>query len=404
MRPADPPAPARGVHTTWLYTLGSIAFFFVLLQVDVVLVSLYAVESARASGGMTHLLLSAGLLVAALASAAIQIRFCWFLRAGLGGGLPSRRWMVLLWAPAALAWTIGLLLPETALHAALPLWMTVNLVAPLIRSRQRWALIAGGGIVTVVHPLLATEVFGHVLTIADGPGSVLIFSYGAILPFMVLTGLWWWQVVVELDRHRRAGAELAVARERLRFASDLHDIQGHHLQVIALKAELAERLLESNLDAARDNIHEAQVIARQALEETRSLVYGYRDVALANELENAREVLSASGASCELDIGALPQPPEVQRSLAMVVREGTTNILRHSSAQNAWICLQGASGGTELVIGNDGADATDSAHGSGLAGLRDRLAAVGGRLDVQADPVAGRFELRVWVPAFEVVA
>src|SRR5690606_35384605 len=128
-------------------------------------------------------------------------------------------------------------------------------------------------------------------------------------------------------------------RERLRFAADLHDIQGHHLQVIALKSELAERLLDTNPDAAREHIHETRTIARQALEETRSLVYGYRDVALADELENAREVLAAAGARCELDIGVLPDDAEARRTLALVVREATTNILRHSAATKAWIRL-----------------------------------------------------------------
>jgi two-component system sensor histidine kinase DesK len=115
-------------------------------------------------------------------------------------------------------------------------------------------------------------------------------------------------------------------------------------------------------------------------------------------------VLSATGAECRLDVGALPDQPDVQRALALVVREATTNILRHSSAENAWIRLGQADGGTELIIGNDGADPADASRGSGLAGLRERVAAIGGRLEtrVQGDPDA--FELRVWVPALEVVS
>lgn len=408
MLPEHPPAEARSVQTTWLYTLGSIVFFFVVLQLDVVWTSLQAFDASRAAADPAATLFSALLLVLAVVSSAVQTRFCWFLRAGLAGGMPGRRWVVLLWASSGLTWAIGLLVSGMALHAALPLWMAVTVTACLLAPRARWALIAAGGLATLAHPLIATELLGHPLAIDAGIGAVLTLTYAALLPVMVATSLWWWAIVVELDRHRRASADLAVARERLRFASDLHDIQGHHLQVIALKSELAERLLDSNPDAARENIHEARVIARQALEETRSLVYGYRDVALANELENAREVLSASGARCELDIGVLPGDAEVQRALALVVREATTNILRHSSATKAWIRLGEAPGGTDLLIGNDRADAADTAHGTGLAGLRERVAAVGGRLEVDSpetdSPGAGTFELRVWVPTMEVVA
>lgn len=394
MHEPERPIVARSVHTTWVYTLGSIVFFFVMLQVSVVLTGVQLFETLPKHES----LLGAVLLALVVASAGVQLRWCWFLRAGLGGGLPGRLWSILLWVPSALAWLLGLMVEGTALHAAFPLWLSVNAVAPLLALRPRLRLYAAGAVITVAHPLLASTVFANPLMIEASPAYSLVIAYGAFLPIMVLSGMWWWRIVVELDRHRRASAELAVAQERLRFASDLHDIQGHHLQVIALKAELAERLLDTNPDAARENIHETRLIARQALEETRSLVYGYRDVALTTELENAREVLTASGAQCELDIVALPDDPEVQRSLAMVVREATTNILRHSSAKRAWIRLHAAPGGTELLIGNDGADAPGTPSGNGLIGLRERVSTVGGSLEVRSSDEADMFELRVWIP------
>src|SRR5690554_6228667 len=362
MHELERPIVARSVHTTWVYTLGSIVFFFVMLQVSVVLTGVQLLENAPTRGS----LLSAVLLALVVVSAGVQLRWCWFLRTGLGGGMPGRLWLILLWVPSVLAWVLGLTVEGTALHAAFPLWLSVNVVAPLLAMRPRLTLYAVGAVVTVAHPLLASGVFDNPLMIEASPAYSLVIAYGALLPIMVLSGMWWWRIVVELDQHRRASAELAVAQERLRFASDLHDIQGHHLQVIALKAELAERLLDTNPGAARENIHETRVIARQALEETRSLVYGYRNVALTTELENAREVLTASGAQCELDVVALPDDPEVQRSLAMVVREATTNILRHSSAKRAWIRLHSIEDGIELLIGNDGADASSAAAGNGL--------------------------------------
>jgi len=400
MHEPERPIVARSVHTTWVYTLGSIVFFFVMLQVSVVLTGVQLLENAPTRGS----LLSAVLLALVVVSAGVQLRWCWFLRTGLGGGMPGRLWLILLWVPSVLAWVLGLTVEGTALHAAFPLWLSVNVVAPLLAMRPRLTLYAVGAVVTVAHPLLASGVFDNPLMIEASPAYSLVIAYGALLPIMVLSGMWWWRIVVELDQHRRASAELAVAQERLRFASDLHDIQGHHLQVIALKAELAERLLDTNPGAARENIHETRVIARQALEETRSLVYGYRNVALTTELENAREVLTASGAQCELDVVALPDDPEVQRSLAMVVREATTNILRHSSAKRAWIRLHSIEDGIELLIGNDGADASSAAAGNGLVGLRARVSTVGGRLDVRSRDVADVFELRVWIPRIEVVA
>src|SRR5690606_7346418 len=210
--------------------------------------------------------------------------------------------------------------------AALPFWMAVNVLAPLLPKVRRWAFIAVGFVITIPHPFIAASQFGNTFDLAEASRAWILFFYGASLPIMVLSSLWWWGIVVRLDRHRSTAAELAVAQERLRFASDLHDIQGHHLQVIALKSELAERMLAIDPEAAREHVHETPLSAKQALEETRSLVAGYREVDLAAELENAREVLTVAGAECELHLGELPTDAEVRRVLALVVREATTNI------------------------------------------------------------------------------
>lgn len=404
---------ARSVQTTWLYTLSSFVFFFLLVQGFTIAESVRSVQSSQSSGRTSDAVLSVIVFALVLVASAVQLRWCFFLRAGLSGGLPGTRWVVLLTVPAVLAWVLGAALPGLAVYAALPLWLSVSALAPLLPNAPRWMLIGAGLLGVVAHPVVASEVFGLPFSIAQIDMAVLVF--GAMLPFMVVMSMWWWRIVVELDRHRRAGAELAVARERLRFASDLHDIQGHHLQVIALKAELAERLLDQNPVAARDNLREVRSIARQALDETRSLVYGYREITFTDELENASEVLAAAGARCVLDVGVLPREPEVQRCLALVVREATTNILRHSDASNAWIRLSTMSTGSELVIGNDGSaqdgsaqngsaqDAAVTPRGSGLAGLRERVNAIGGTLEASAGD-GNTFEVRVVVPEYEVVA
>src|SRR5690606_2691919 len=113
MHEPDRPIVARSVHTTWVYTLGSIVFFFVMLQVSLVLTGVQLFETVPRHES----LLGAVLLVLVVASAGVQLRWCWFLRAGLGGGVPGRVWSILLWVPSALAWLLGLTVDGTALHA-----------------------------------------------------------------------------------------------------------------------------------------------------------------------------------------------------------------------------------------------------------------------------------------------
>lgn len=387
-----PDGQARSVHTTWAYTLGSIVFFFVVL--DAILLSAAASHFAT-----TESWPDAALIVLILVCAALHVRYCWFLRAGRGGGMPALAWTVALIVPAVAVWLLGLVAPGAGLFAAFPLWMSANLIAPLLPRVRRRIVLLAAAVLTLGHPMLAATAFGNSFDTSGTSGAWLLFVYGAGMPAMVLSCLWWWEIVVTLDRHRSVAAELAVAQERLRFASDLHDIQGHHLQVIALKAELAERLLTIDPDAARENLHETRLIAKQALEETRSLVAGYREVNLAVELENAREVLTASGADCALELGLLPTDLEVRKVFALVVREATTNILRHSTASRASITLATTVEGSTLEIVNNEATAVTDEPGralsSGLVGLRDRVAAVGGRLDTERD--GDSFVLRVGV-------
>ncbi|MCP2031186.1 two-component system sensor histidine kinase DesK [Okibacterium sp. HSC-33S16] len=387
------PDQARSVQTTWLYTLGAIVFFFVVLDAILLLTALANYSSSRS-------LLDAALVALILVSAAVHVRYCFFLRVGRGGGMPRTAWTVALVVPALVAWVLGLFAGGAGLFAAIPLWMAVNAMAPLLPKAQRWTLILIGAAVTIVHPIWASVGFDNAFDVEAAGRAWLLLTYGLCLPFMVLSSLWWWEIVVTLDKHRSVAAELAVAQERLRFASDLHDIQGHHLQVIALKSELAERMLAIDPDAAREHVHETRLIAKQALEETRSLVAGLREVDLGAELENAREVLTAAGADCELQVGAMPTNPEVRRVLALVVREATTNILRHSSASTAAIRLETAAGVSTLEIENNEpnsiADASARATSSGLAGLRDRVAAVNGTLETGSRD--GHFVLRARVP------
>lgn len=390
--------PGRSVNTTWTYTLGSIVF--ILLVVDATLATeilhVFSLKNDVASGF---------LLATLVCAVAAQIRYCWFLRAGLGGGLPAASWTIALLVPSAAVWLLGPLTPTSALLTALPLWLATCLVACLLPQRQRWLALVAGLALSLLQPVAGIALNGQASFFPPDPGTWILFAYAAFMPFVLLSSLWWWRVVVELDRHRQMAGELAVAQERLRFAADLHDIQGHHLQVIALKSELAERLLTINVDAARENIHQVRLIAKQAMEETRLLVSGYREIALDNELENACEVLAAAGAQCELSVGILPGTPAARQTLAMAVRETTTNILRHSNATRVSITLTDAAHGFTLSISNNGVASqtpSTSTPGSGLTGLRERVGALGGTLTTTTD--TDRFEVLVWVPGKGTIA
>jgi two-component system sensor histidine kinase DesK len=400
-----PAEHARSVQTTWNYTLVSIVFFVGFIEGVVALALLDEFTQSRDPLTMV-------VIVALLVSTAVQIRYCWFLRVGRGGGLPAPGWTVALVASGAVVWVLGLFAPGSELATAVPLWAAASLIACLVPRRHRWPVLIAGAATFAAHIVLATYAFGEPIVVGATGGALVFIIYAALLPAMLLSSLWWWEIIVQLDRHRRTAAELAVTQERLRFASDLHDIQGHHLQVISLKSELAERLLDADPAAAREHIHETRLIAKQALEETRSLVAGYRQVALDDELENAREVLGAAGATCTLTVRDVPADPAVRNVLASVVREATTNILRHSDATRVEITLERSGDVGTLTIANDGVvdGSVDAARlaprgdrsGNGLAGLRERLAAIGGRLDASVDASGTSFVLTATVPVASV--
>ncbi|MGW5847999.1 sensor histidine kinase [Streptomyces sp. NPDC055254] len=226
--------------------------------------------------------------------------------------------------------------------------------------------------------------------------------------FLTLTcgfSSWLLKTVYELDRAREVQAQLAVAEERLRFGRDLHDVMGRNLAVIALKSELAVQLARRERPEAVEQMIEVQRIARESQREVRDVVRGYREADLAVELAGARGVLSAAGMDCrvEFEAPARPLPSEVQSALGWVVREATTNVLRHGDAQTCLIRLTAPeTGDVTLVVENDGVPATPAGPpGSGLVGLRERLAALDGTL--RAGPVdGGRFRLRADIPGAQL--
>lgn len=263
-----------------------------------------------------------------------------------------------------------------------------------------------------VNEAVATGVF----VLVCGGGWIFTCGFSAWL----LGAVW------ELDAARALQSRLAVAEERLRFGRDLHDVMGRNLAVIALKSELAVQLALRGRPEAVDEMVEVQRIARESQREVRDVVRGYRAADLAVELAGALSVLRAAGVEGRAEVDdASALPPGVQAAFGWVIREATTNVLRHSEARSCTIRLStsrsgnlsaGASAGASvgayegpaavpaavlaavLAVENDGVPDPPPAPsgGSGLPGLRERLAALGGTLAVRSQ--AGVFRLTAEVP------
>jgi two-component system, NarL family, sensor histidine kinase DesK len=214
------------------------------------------------------------------------------------------------------------------------------------------------------------------------------------------------EIVLRLRATRAELARMAVAEERLRIARDLHDLLGHSLSLITLKAELAGRVIGTDHDRAVREIAELEAVARQSLAEVRATVSSYRQPGLAAELAAARQMLAAAGMECRVEEPAsLELAPEGEALLAWTVREGATNVVRHSGARGAAITVTVDAGDATVEITDDGVgvawdgDGRQSAAGSGLVGLAERARAAGGEISVGEGPGGKGFCLRVRVPA-----
>ncbi|MFI5807646.1 sensor histidine kinase [Streptomyces sp. NPDC051561] len=234
------------------------------------------------------------------------------------------------------------------------------------------------------------------------PAEAAYFTVSALLCSILLYGLSKLsEMVQELHDAKEQLARMAVSQERLRFARDLHDLLGYSLSAVTLKGELANRLITRHPDRAQEEIQALLVVARQALADVRMVASGYRQMSLRDEAQAVAAVLSAAGVRAEvaLDHGRLH--PMIDTVLATALREGVTNVLRHSRVRFCSISATGEGESIRLVLVNDGVthalDSHPSRDGSGLDNLRTRCHAVGGRLraGVRED---GRFQLEAWVP------
>jgi two-component system sensor histidine kinase DesK len=285
-------------------------------------------------------------------------------------------------------------------------------------SRSGLAVVAAGALAFSAGPLLIALPLRTAVDVIAGTGGAMCGAWllsgrpatnvadflvvaaiaGAVLGTDYRLSAWRLRALAALETAREVQARLAVMEERVRIARDLHDVMGRNLTTIALKSELAAELSRRGRPEAIDQMYAVQRIAHQAQREVRDLVHGYRAADLPTEIVGARSVLRAAGITCELDTAA-DVDPRVQPVLAWVVREGTTNVLRHSRATTCRIALHvTAAGPVRLEIANDGAKAVEPGHrGQGLKGLAERLLAADGTLSAEPSP-DGWFRLAATVP------
>ncbi|MGH7761923.1 MAG: sensor histidine kinase [Candidatus Dormibacteraceae bacterium] len=320
-------------------------------------------------------------------------------------------------------------LSAVAVFAGVYVWLWVRLYGHEAPGGI-WLAWASLFAIALVLLLANGQIFGalfiYVIAAVSGYISRWRVAVGAVIALTALmsalaavegAGIWTWSIVFEgllvggvvlassqLGRTNRAlyqaredAAGLMIAEERLRFARDLHDLLGHSLSVIVLKAELAGKLAVASPERVAAEVADIERVARQALAEVREAVSGYRDVSLSTEIEQARSALLAAGIQVRVQplVDSLPAPTE--NVLAWALREGVTNVIRHAGATAAGITLSRHDGRAELELTDDGRGAFDFKPGNGLTGLRERVA--GRKGEVEFGPsAAGGFRLRVSVP------
>ncbi len=247
---------------------------------------------------------------------------------------------------------------------------------PLVRGRTLPWLLAMGAVIAAIgglYFLSEPATWENVVRFMVVPGGLSIFVVAVVQLIQGYRG-----IIDDLEVAQEAEAELGILRERMRFASDLHDIQGHTLHVVNLKVALAEELVRRDPERAVAELQEVYAQVEQTIREGRELAHAQRRLNLRAELENARNLLEAAGTTVRISRHGEAEEGRGEL-LGQVVRETTTNILRHAQATHVAISLE--EDGVTIV--NDGAADGELPALRGLGTLRERLTAEGGALTVE---------------------
>src|SRR5438128_7751680 len=320
---------------------------------------------------------------------ALGLIWAWFWTRLTAG--PYRRFMV----PAIVAATLILIV------------FTLR-TPPQYGSLFLYAVIMGGAAFPWRRGVAAVVILSVLAAVIElARGESVTTSTGQLLNellvgFAAVAGRLLVEANQQLSQAREQIARLAVGEERLRFARDLHDLLGHSLSVIALKSELAGRLIKTTPGLAAHEVEDIEKVARDALRDVREAVAGYRQPTLAAELAGAHEALAAAGIEDHIDQDHAPLPSVVESVLAWTVREGVTNVMRHSQAKRCAIRIANQDGRATVEVVDDGRGGTLEA-GTGLRGLRERVLERGGTLTAEPLPHEG-FRLKVTLPLAQASA
>jgi signal transduction histidine kinase len=310
--------------------------------------------------------------------------------------------------------------PRSGLTYALLVVQAALIYLPLIQLGPAWISQPGflaGTAPLMLSPLLGWTVFAGVVgsvvavhAVSTGMPLDIVFNAATVLiTSLVVFGLTsLTRLIAELVETRTQLAKMAISEERLRFARDLHDLLGLSLSAMTLKSELTLRLMDIDPDKAAEELVEILGLARQALADVRSVASSYRELSLDDEYRSAESVLTAADVRVRMDVQYTELPVLVRTVLAVVLREGVTNVLRHCRAEHCDIVIRQADGEVSLDIVNDGVGGADlltatgangavMVAGSGIRNLSYRVAKLGGELHTGLD-ADGRFRLRVGVP------
>lgn len=346
----------------------------VLLTAVVVALSVNVVVGAYSERGATAALVLAGLRLALLVLLLAVTRPS--ARSTLGGRL------LLLGLMAVVAYGAPVLVGDWGRGGDSILAGAALLgLGPLAGGAVVAATVTIGVVTELVSPspglppsyALAYQIVGSVLV------TLLVYGLGTVP-----------RLVRRIDEAREELAELAVERERVRVARDVHDLLGLGLSTITVKCELADRLLERAPDRARHELADVLVAAQQALVEVRSAVVGERELSLEDEWRSVEATLVAATVDVRMSrLGEAP-PGRPGTVLATVLREGATNVLRHSSARWCEISLRRTDTEVTLEIVNDGIAtgppaAPEPSSGNGLRNMAERVSAEGGHFDAGPD-------------------
>jgi two-component system, NarL family, sensor histidine kinase DesK len=276
--------------------------------------------------------------------------------------------------------------------------LLVASAAMMLRGRLALLVCAAAclGTVALAEAEVVTQLRGAELA-ANVPFMILFWGTGILGLGLSLYGtVWLVRVVGELQVARTELAELGIGRERLRVSRDLHDLLGQSLSAVSLKADLAVRLLHTDTEAAREQIEDLRGLARGALHDVRTLARDEHAVSLRTETDGAAALLAAAGirASITVSLPGLPAPAE--QVLAWAVREGVTNMLRHSDARTCSITGTRDGGTARLEIVNDRARPAPG-DGDGLVGLAERARSLSGSVSGRGTGDGG-YRLVVEIP------